>query len=541
MPALQYFSTLERLRFAQESDEVDRIFDHYESRNTTIQHQHHRKHRPALSSPETLIAIPDSRKIRDSLSTAISDDSWVVSYPHKVSKVDLTREEQVRLIRHLRASVILDAAGEAITKLQRPNDRSLSPTPDIEYSSGTLSTRRGSLDSMSSAMLGSEATYGRDATRESLYDSFRWLDGEENLDLSLFLDDYHANLREEIPQTSKNRRPSFRRHLSITKLPFGRASVSSNRPETKEKEKETSPSQSPTVAQHPGGTQRRLSRTLSVINPSKHVHPGSVPVIDPTATHYQDPEARQKLRAYLASEQKFDEALQFGFPANESLRDPALLDQRPRKRQSRSRLIDDDEPMRSFLDFDGDEDDDQSERDDRSSVSDPDSPLTPQIGGGLTPPPGHFRPSRVNTDPLNQRTNTATQHQTSAPSKPKSRDSYAQFNGTSREMTLRMTLTRPDLRADDELIYGWQPQAAYAASGRKSTGPLPRDSVLRDPVPREETPALKGQTITACWSESQANKESIEKMLAEMDQYGTESAMGDRGVMKRIWNKVRRA
>lgn len=198
--------------------------------------------------------------------------------------------------------------------------------------------------------------------------------------------------------------------------------------------------------------------------------------------------------------------------------------------------------MRSFLDFDGDEDDDQSDRDDRSSVSDPDSPLTPQIGGGLTPPPGHFRPTRTNTDPLNQRTNAAYQRQTSAPSKPMSRDSYAQLNGTSREMTLRMTLTRPDLRADDELIYGWQQHAAHAAAGRKSTGPAPRESVLRDTMPRDEAgPLLKGQTTTACWSESQANKDSIEKMLAEMDGYGTENAMGDRGVMKRIWNKVRRA
>lgn len=394
---------------------------------------------------------------------------------------------------------------------------------------------------MASAMLGAEATSGRDATRQSLYDSFRWLDEEENLDLSLFLDDYHANLRDEVPQTSKNRRPSFRRRLSISKLPFGRPSVSSTtRPETKDA-KDASPLHSPTFAPHPSGTQGRLSRTFSVIHSNKHAHSESVSVIDPTATHYQDPEARQKLRAYLASEQKFDEALQFGFPATDPLQGPATLDQRPRKRQSRSRLNDDDEPMRSFLDFDGDEDDDHSDKDDRSSVSDPDSPLTPQIGGGLTPPPGHFRPSRVNTDPLGQRSSTSYQRQTSAPSKPMSRDSYAQFNGTSREMTLRMTLTRPDLRADDELIYGWQPQAGRTSTGRRSTGPLPKDTVLKDLTPTEEPLVLKGQTTTACWSESQANKASIEKMLAEMDQDGTDNALGDRGVMKRLWNKVRRA
>ena len=37
--------------------------------------------------------------------------------------------------------------------------------------------------------------------------------------------------------------------------------------------------------------------------------------IDPDARHYHDPEARLKLRIHLASLQKFDEALLFGFPS----------------------------------------------------------------------------------------------------------------------------------------------------------------------------------------------------------------------------------
>ena len=36
---------------------------------------------------------------------------------------------------------------------------------------------------------------------------------------------------------------------------------------------------------------------------------------DSEATYYQDPEARLKLRVYLASPQKFDEAVEFGFPS----------------------------------------------------------------------------------------------------------------------------------------------------------------------------------------------------------------------------------
>lgn len=391
---------------------------------------------------------------------------------------------------------------------------------------------------MASAVIESESNGGWDSTRASLYDSFRWLDKEDNLDLSLFLDDYHANLREEVPQTGKNRRPSFRRHLSITKLPFGRSSLSSSRPDMKET-KDASPEQSPAAPQdqQANSTPRRLSRSILNAN-RQHSRPGSISVIDPAATHYQDPEARQKLRAYLASEQKFDEALQFGFPATDAPQGPPVLDQIPRKCQSRLGLQVDSEPMRSFLHFDGDDDDgeddeDRDDRDDGSSVSDPDSPLTPQMCGGLTPPPGHHRPTRVSTEPLQQHNNTSSQLQSSVPPKPMSRDSYVPpASSMSREMTLRMTLTRPDLRADDELIYGWQPQVTYLPTGRKSLSPLPKD----------ETPVLKGQTTTACWSETQANKESIENMFSELNNFGPDNhTMGERGVMKRIWNKVRRA
>lgn len=481
--------------------------------------------------------------------TTDSDDSWILNFPEKVSKAELTREEQVHLIKHLRASVILDAANEAISRATRGNDRSLSPTPDIDHSTATLSSRRGSLDSMASAMPQPEAST-RDAVRESLYDSFRWLDEEEDLDLGLFLDDYHANLRDEVPQTGKHRRPSFRRHLSISKLPFGRASLSANGP--LDAKDASSPVQNPSLSSPPtfNNTTRRLSRTLSIINPSRHAHSESTHVIDPTATHYQDPEARHKLRAYLASPSKFDEAIQFGFPTRDSQEQAPSLD---KHRQSRIKpAADDSDNMRSFLDFDGDEDD-MSDHDDASSVSDPDSPKTPQMGG-LTPPPGHHRPTRISTDPLHHSTSTsasASPHHGSAPSNPKpsTSDSYAPYptaasSSSSREMTLRMTLTRPDLRANEELIYGWQPQAAYINSGRRSPSNLLRndDNNNNTTTTAASTPVpANGQTTTACWSEGQGTKESIEHMFAGLDHWNVDNAVADRGVMKRIWNKVRRA
>lgn len=511
----QYFSAIERLQFEKSSSEVDRIFRHYDLTSHSSKHQ---RHRAALSSPENLAAVPHHRGACHSFVTAESDSSWVLNFPDKTSKAELTREEQVSLIKHLRASVILDAANEAISKAVRAPDRSLSPTPDIDHSTATLSSRRGSLDSMVSTMAHLDSN-GKDPVRESLYDSFRWLDEEDDLDLGLFMDDYHANLREEVSQTGKNRRPSFRRRLSVSKLPFGR-------PDARDA-KDVSPVQGSSQTQQPITTHRRLSRTLSVMNPGKQVHSEpAVQVVDPRATHYQDPEARQKLRVYLASPSKFDEAIQFGFPAGHA-QDASRSSER--KPHSRAKHSDDSENMRSFLDFDGDEEDEQSDHDDASSASDLDSPKTPQMGG-LTPPPGHHRPMRSSTDPLIQSSGC---RQTSSSSKPTTSDSYIPNPTSSREMTLRMTLTRPDLRANEELIYGWQPHAAYVNPVRKSQTILFKD----------DAPTSVGQTTTACWSEGHINKDSIEDMLVDLDHCNADGGVagGDQGVMKRIWNKVRRS
>lgn len=510
--SLQYFSALERLQFAQEADDVDRIFKHYNKSHNTK----HWKHRPAHSSPETLTAVPDLRDLRDSCFTAESDSSWVLNVQQKISKADLTREEQVNLIKHLRASVILEAATEAFSKAAHSHDTSLTLTPEIDHSTATLSSRRGSLDSMASAMGHQLETNSKDPMRQSLYDSFRWLDEEEDLDLGLDLDEYHANLREEVPQTNKSRRPSFRRHISISKLPFGRTSMNASRPASKD-----APA-SPTLERPPPSviTQRRLSRTLSVMNPSRHFQVESTPKIDPTAAHYQDPEARQKLRAYLATPSKFDEAVQYGFPATDSAQRPFTSDFI--KGQSRHKNSDASENMRSFLDFDGDEDD-GSTHEDASSISDPDSPKTPQLGGGLTPPPGHHRPIRSPTDPLHQ---SSGPRRIPMPHKPMSSDSSANNAMSSREMTLRMTLTRPDLRANEGLIYGWQPQAAYLNKSNPA---------------RSEPTVPVGHTSAACWSDGQSSKADAENVLAGLDHWNTEGTLGDKGVMKRIWNKVRRA
>jgi hypothetical protein len=353
---------------------------------------------------------------------------------------------------------------------------------------------------------------GRVQVPQSFYDSFRWLDEEEDLDLRLFLDDYHANLRENVP-TAKQQRPSFRRHLSISKLPFGRASVSLSRPGTKDATSPTSPIHSPSGSiSNSVGHSRRKSRALSLVTP-RHAPQPSITAFDPAAAHYQDPEARLKLRVYLASPQKFDEAVEFGFPLADvvsPMSPPGVDSLGCFRRQSNRKLADGSSNMRTFL---ADEDDEDNEKlslnSDQASLADPDSPKTPEPFESKVGGPRHAR--LASAEPFFDR--DFGRKGTEGPG-------YVQAPATSREMTLRMTLTRPDLRAHEEEIYGWQQKHVYQHHSR-------RPSVLA-PLPPEASGAYLADG---------PHKESMEKFPA-MDHWNASTT--DKGVMKRIWKRVRR-
>lgn len=376
----------------------------------------------------------------------------------------------------LRESVILDAADEAIYKASRRASRNLTPLFDL----ATPSSTRSSMDSRRN----SQDTTSNMAA--AIYDSFRWMDEEEDLDLKLQLDDYHANLDGfVIPTTSSNRRPSFRRQLSITKLPFARNSLSSLQPKY---ESSTSPTPH----------RRQKSRALSLIAP-KHTSNGSISSIDPNATHYQDPEARLKLRVYLASPQKFDEAIEFGFPSMDGLAEGNDKENKPPKRLSRDTAA----PKKSyateksFLN-----DDNASLFEDDISMVDPESPLTPADPA--------FRPQhRASPTVGSKGSKTSGDFSHLGITKPtlvKQPESYTQAMAGSREMTLRMTLTRPDLRADESTLYGWQ----------SSKSPL-----------REEPLSLGDPE----------DKFDVRGPLGGADGWGPMEK--ENGVVKRFWNKVR--
>lgn len=494
------------MRFAQDSGRVDGISQHYDD----ISHFRRRKARQDRSVSEQI----GGRFRRQSFfepPLSCSDSSPSDSnFPGKINREEFTREEQVLLARRLRASVILDAADEAICKLNRRASKNLGLTQKIIDS--PLSSPTESMDSQDGTQSPPNHATTSKEFPQSFYDSFRWLEEEEDLDLRLFLDDYHANLRDDLPPQNKQQRPSFRRHLSISKIPFGRNSVSLSRPGTKDASTPTSPSHSPSAsASNPFGQPKRKSRALSLITP-RHAHQDSLSGFDPAAAHYQDPEARLKLRVYLASPQKFDEAIEFGFPSADVLSAAPVPGKESDRRQSRLKDLDSSANMHSFLaDDDDNENDKISLNSDHASMADPDSPKTPHAFDTkpLSRAPRPLRLVSTETPNLGEIGGTAMEAA-----------GYAQAPASSREMTLRMTLTRPDLRAHEDQIYGWQ-QAQFQ-SGRKST------TVRYSGV--DGGPAYIGDGI---------GKESMERGAVNFDQWSPHPT--DKGVMKRIWNRVRRA
>jgi hypothetical protein len=411
--------------------------------------------------------------------------------PVTQKELALGREEQVALARKLRPSVILDAADEAIYKIgrlanEKPKAQTDSPTtmstcPTMEHDSETH-----------------YSTAQTEGTPDAFSDSFRWLEEDEDLDLSLHLDDYHANLREALPLPKRDRRPSFRRHLSITKLPFGRSSISLSRPPAKDAV--TMPTRSPTPSDQRPQHFRRKSRALSLITPRQTRHV-STPSIDQAATHYQDPEARHKLRSYLASPTKFDEAIEFGFPSNEMMQ-PRADSQPPRTQHGHTRnlLSNDSEKFKTFF-----ADDRSSTSSDDVSLGDPESPRTPRADlekQGVSCP-----------TPLDESSHPAQRAQ-----------SLISASAETREMTLRMTLTRPDLRAEDDQIYGWQRGGRPAThQGLSQFGPS-QTAPRHDLLPAD---AVDNST-----------NEGPEKLFTNLND---REALSELGVVKRIWHRVRRA
>jgi hypothetical protein len=240
-----------------------------------------------------------------------------------------------------------------------------------------------------------------------------------------------------------------------------------------------------------GNHQGRKSRTLSLITP-RHIAQDLPPLLDGPAAHYQDPNARLKLREYLTSAQKFDEAIEFGFPP--------LTDSRAMQT--------------SFL-----ADDDKSSVYSDASDAEPESPKTPVL---VDHPKQHHMAATAAAP------TTFTRQHMRMPTDPFVSEL------ASREMTVRMTLTRPDLRADEGQIYGWQQQQQQQQPSGLGLGHSARPSFS---APRKSMSPGSRDCATPPLTEAEiAARVTIQRKL---DAIEMECQADDKGVMRRIWKRVR--
>ena len=327
-------------------------------------------------------------------------DPWdFAALPPAVRRKQFSPEEQYHIASRLNL-VVLDAADEAIYKQYRIRSQSaasylLDSTREELYEDGSVFEEE--IDDM---------------TPEDL-ESFRWLD--EDTDLDLRLDNYHT-IHTDIHKgsTTSVNRHSFRRGLSFSNVSFRRRSGS------------TTSVQSHSVA---SPTKPTTSASSNASQTQQHA-PTSRNSVDTSTQHYQDPAAKMKLRVYLASPQKFDEALEFGFPSlrKDTVQSPARPKTSPGHIKDQGKtFFADDTPSLS-----GDDSPDEI-----SDYLQQDSPRTP-IDLSFPINRSNYRASMDRPYAAQPRLlSNATEIYTHAPA-------------SDREMTLRMTLTRPELRALEE-------------------------------------------------------------------------------------------
>jgi hypothetical protein len=328
-----------------------------------------------------------------------TDAIFYESLPPTLRSKLFSQEEQVLLASH-RGSVIVDAADEVLYKRGHQTHLLGRDVQSVK-----------SLPLLQDLDRSEEESIDDDAQMDhSAFEGFRWLDSpDEELDLKL--DDYHTAITETTPKAQlSKRKPSFRRNVSLSTLSFSRRGSTSEHNTTS------------TTTRHSSLSSNQIRPISSLLDSRKHRSHSSVSSIDPSAKYYRDPEARLKLRVYLASPQKFDEAIEFGFP---SLQDRertqhARPQTSPRITQDTARtFFTDDTPSLS-----------EGEDDDKDDLDNPD-----------TPQDAEFR--RFSKKSSSERTGIT---------RPQLRiEPYALASTHDREMTLHMTLTRPDLRSADEM------------------------------------------------------------------------------------------
>ena len=417
------------------------------------------------------------------------DALWFSRLPEKIQRGQFSLEEQI-LLTTRKEDVILDAADEKFYKLGEKINRSL-PSLSSCYT-GPSSAASFDLDDYSSVYTGDAME-----AQDSVFDSFAWLD----TDLDLSLDDYHVHLAQVVDPKAYpiKEEPVLRKRKSFSSSFLSKEARSASFTSRKSVEgwgagwAPTSPV--PPVPRVSSSYQTARPRATSMSSsrpkreptapitpekwgsawaPTPTVQPsveGTVSAIDPEATHYLNPEARLKLKLYLASPSKFDEALEFGFPTLKSPTSgrPSFSSRRPSTSTARTvhhkpANIKTYKNSPTFLD-DGttttgsvDPSVNQEVRLDLSSdLSRSSTPMAcdriSSLETTIGPSMDSFEPSSLSTS------HAQAQNELQSHARQLDREPYGRA-WPAREMTLRMTLTRPDLRADESVLYPAQPDPA---------------------------------------------------------------------------------
>ncbi|KAF2088089.1 hypothetical protein K490DRAFT_64764 [Saccharata proteae CBS 121410] len=415
-PSVQrkYFSSLEQLRIAERSANLLPDINCLPIRPQTSNTSRLQSSRQRTRSTRRL---RKPRAVYNDYAISNAEAQWFLSLPEKVQKRYFSREEAVLLAGRCE-TFLVDSDDEAPSKRSDPSEHGF-------------------------------PSFAKDIIRERRES----LQGDSVIDHHFFDSEVPDPLITpfDMPRHGPNsKRSSFRRTMSLSG-PFSRISTSSAPP--------------PPSPVFPGAQSTWRPRASTHVQVPRYGGES----LDPEAKYYQDPEARMKLRLYLASPQKFDEAVEFGFPSTAN----AEAQRQNRVGQCTGQASRD---FQTFLrddavSFLNNSDVEEEDSDDDSTVGDFDTPVTPldhedgfRCRSRGTPTSNMSSLDSADVAPLNLR-------------QPKKlTDMYTQALSGNREMTLRMTLTRPDLRADEDALYGWQEKSKDNPMALEELPPLTDDT-----------------------------------------------------------------
>lgn len=349
--------------------------------------------------------------------------------PDKIRRVHFTKEEQI-LIKARCDVALLDAPPSILQGLEARRQAKLQ-RPSI----GVMPlTRRHSTSSAPGYVF------------ESSYDGAT---GEQTDSIPRLLDFYSLRAH------SAGAAADFKEHPSNSSLSSGGkafppgasspSSVDSNA--TRPSSSSAASTPSPAFARETFRRSMNISRRLTNI----HDRTSSEDSTPPVTRYYRDPETRMKLREYLASPEGFDEALKFGFPRSTTA--PRLQPREERRppmhhrgmsvgARNFSRRFSNSELLASPITIPTSvltEEDEESD-----SAEELEEPSTPSINGASH----HFSSYRPSSNSSN--------HSLTSMGQVSLARSARSGSAGDRDMTLRMTLTRPELRAPEEELYGRQ-------------------------------------------------------------------------------------